>query len=453
MKASILGLIFVDIFLTQVLTGTRANQANERRLFDDLLRGNSVHVVPVNDETGAVTVGLGLRLTGLIGMDTKSGQLDVNAMLQQKWVDESLRWNSSNYGNIKTLAVPLSMLWKPDIILYNGISKEQAFHDDTIVLEYTGRLRWIRSMRMQVRCDLNLAIFPFDNQTCKFKFGSAVHHMHTLNMTYVNDDVSAAFEIEMDESGKDWQLVNHTAGLKVTHYSCCSFQTMVYTMVFERKPLYYIHVYILPAVILSLLIPFQLFLPPESRERLTLGSILIISNIMVIFKLQEVLPMQHVTFPLLGIFYSLNLIWSFLSLLATICVLNVHNRGPRQGKAPDIIRSVFLSCLKPIVCLENDNYHPVISTDCVPMKGFESPGLSTEHDEHRDGKIGSKLEADVEDLNRQLHILTARARSNEVKEEMIGEWRQVSLVLDRVLFFLFVFTIFIYTVVLIYIVF
>ncbi|XP_050390754.1 neuronal acetylcholine receptor subunit alpha-2 isoform X2 [Patella vulgata] len=387
-------------------------------------------------------------------MDVKSGQLDVNAMLQQKWVDGRLRWNSSDYGDIKTLAIPASDLWKPDIILYNGIGEEQAFHDDTILLEHTGKLRWIRSLRMQVRCDLNLATFPFDNQTCKFKFGSSIHHMHTLNMTYVNDDVALAFEIEMDESGKYWMLVNHTAGLKVKHYSCCSYQTMVYTVVLERISIYYIHVYILPAVILALLIPFQLFLPPESRERLTLGSILIIANIMMIFKLQDVLPMQHATLSLLDIFYSLNLIWSFLALLATICVLNVHNRGPRRGKVPDIIRSVFLSCLKPIVCLENDNYYPVISTGCVPMKDFASPsGLSTEHDGHRDGKNGSKLETDVEDLNRQVCLLTARARTNEVKEEMLGEWRQVSLVLDRVLFFLFMFTIFIYTVVLLYIVF
>ncbi|XP_050390757.2 acetylcholine receptor subunit alpha-like 1 isoform X3 [Patella vulgata] len=302
MKSSTLCLLLMDIFLTQVLTGAIANQASKRRLFEDLLfrSGYAVHVIPVNDETGPVTVGLGLRLTGLISMDVKSGQLDVNAMLQQKWVDGRLRWNSSDYGDIKTLAIPASDLWKPDIILYNGIGEEQAFHDDTILLEHTGKLRWIRSLRMQVRCDLNLATFPFDNQTCKFKFGSSIHHMHTLNMTYVNDDVALAFEIEMDESGKYWMLVNHTAGLKVKHYSCCSYQTMVYTVVLERISIYYIHVYILPAVILALLIPFQLFLPPESRERLTLGSILIIANIMMIFKLQDVLPMQHATLSLLG---------------------------------------------------------------------------------------------------------------------------------------------------------
>ncbi|KAK6169464.1 hypothetical protein SNE40_020514 [Patella caerulea] len=409
--------------------------------------------MPVNNDTGSVNVRLGLSMIRIIEMDEFKEQLDVSAILYEEWKDERLAWDPSRYGNIKSLRLPASLVWKPDVVLYNGMGDDRTFNDQQVVIYYNGDIMWIPAMRLQATCRGNLLRFPFDKQTCKFRFGSWTYHGNELNLTYSGGDALAAFDFsQFVVSGNDWKLSDYEAEILVVNYACCPepYQTMVFTMALERKPLYYIHVYVLPAVILSLLIPFQLFLPPESRERLTLGSILIISNIIMIFKLQEIVPMQHVTFPLLGVFYSLNLIWSFLSLLATICVLNVHNRGPRQDRVPDIIRWVFLRSLKRIVCLGNDNYYPLSSADCVSMKGLENPMLSSSTDgqKTKETNNGSKLEADVEDLNRQLHILTARARSNEVKEEMIGEWRQVSLVLDRVLFFFFMLTILIYTVVL-----
>ena len=36
--------------------------------------------------------------------------------------------------------------------------------------------------------------------------------------------------------------------------------------------MYYTHVFILPAVILALLVPFTFILPPDCKERLTLGK-------------------------------------------------------------------------------------------------------------------------------------------------------------------------------------
>ncbi|XP_050390758.2 acetylcholine receptor subunit beta-like 2 isoform X1 [Patella vulgata] len=448
------GILFMDIIVTQVLGDRIVSDANknEAQLYKDLFTNYTNAIMPLKNETGSVTVRLGLSLYSIIEMDEIRERLDVSAVLFELWTDERLEWDPSRYGNIKTLRVPASVVWRPDVVLYNGMGDERTFNDQSVGI-YNGIILWIPAMRLQATCEGNLLRFPFDKQTCKFNFGSWTYHGNELNLTYLGGNALEAYKLsEFVASGNDWKLLEYTADILVLHYPCCSepYHTMVFTVVLERKPMYYIHVYILPAVILSLLIPFQLFLPPESRERLTVGSILIISNIMMIFKLQEILPIQHVTLPLLGIFYSLNLIWSFLSLIATICVLNVHNRGPRRGRVPDIIRWVFLRSLKRIVCLGNDNYYPLSSTDCVSMKGLENPVLSSSTDgqKAKETNNGYKLEADVEDLNRQLHILTARARTNEVKEEMLGEWRQVSLVLDRVLFFLFMLTILIYTVVL-----
>ena len=42
----------------------------------------------------------------------------------QEWTDVNLKWNESEYGNIKDIRMPPNLLWKPDILMYN----RSAYH-------------------------------------------------------------------------------------------------------------------------------------------------------------------------------------------------------------------------------------------------------------------------------------------------------------------------------------
>ena len=37
----------------------------------------------------------------------------------QEWTDNNLRWNESEYGNVKDLRFPPNVIWTPDILMYN----------------------------------------------------------------------------------------------------------------------------------------------------------------------------------------------------------------------------------------------------------------------------------------------------------------------------------------------
>ena len=37
----------------------------------------------------------------------------------QEWNDYNLRWNETEYGNVKDLRITPSKLWKPDVLMYN----------------------------------------------------------------------------------------------------------------------------------------------------------------------------------------------------------------------------------------------------------------------------------------------------------------------------------------------
>ena len=43
----------------------------------------------------------------------------VNVHSFQEWIDKSLAWNESDYDGIQAVRIPPTMIWRPDILMYN----------------------------------------------------------------------------------------------------------------------------------------------------------------------------------------------------------------------------------------------------------------------------------------------------------------------------------------------
>ena len=41
------------------------------------------------------------------------------SIITQEWTDSNMRWNTTEYNNVKDIRVPPARLWKPDILMYN----------------------------------------------------------------------------------------------------------------------------------------------------------------------------------------------------------------------------------------------------------------------------------------------------------------------------------------------
>jgi nicotinic acetylcholine receptor len=72
----------------------------------------------------------------------------------------------------------------------------------------------------------------------------------------------------------EWDVIETTGSKSITFYPCCVefYPDITYNITISRKSSYYSHIYIGPAVVMTLLIPFIFLLPPESREKVTLGK-------------------------------------------------------------------------------------------------------------------------------------------------------------------------------------
>lgn len=51
----------------------------------------------------------------------------------------------------------------------------------------SGQILWVPPAQFSVLCSFDLRHWPFDTQTCSFKFGSWTHHGEEINITLHNN--------------------------------------------------------------------------------------------------------------------------------------------------------------------------------------------------------------------------------------------------------------------------
>ena len=48
-------------------------------------------------------------------------EAEMSVAMLQEWTDSNMRWNTTEYNNVKDIRVPPNNLWKPDILMYNRL--------------------------------------------------------------------------------------------------------------------------------------------------------------------------------------------------------------------------------------------------------------------------------------------------------------------------------------------
>lgn len=142
------------------------------------------------------------------------------------------------------------------------------------IVFHTGAVFYSPKMRLRAPCNLDLTKFPFDEQICKLTFGSWTYDNSNINLTHFAHGVNG-LDIEDLRFNSEWKLTESLATRtdKQFEYASNKFPLIEYSFRLQRNPTYYRHVFILPAVLLAILVPFQFLLPPDSKERMTLGEL------------------------------------------------------------------------------------------------------------------------------------------------------------------------------------
>ena len=83
---------------------------------------------------------------------------------------------------------------------------EREQHREYVAVFSDGTVKWIPSSIYKSSCQVDMSQFPFDTQTCFFKFGSWTYDGLKLNLTFLNNNRSIDFGEFVPSS--EWNIID-----------------------------------------------------------------------------------------------------------------------------------------------------------------------------------------------------------------------------------------------------
>ncbi|XP_049830731.1 neuronal acetylcholine receptor subunit alpha-7-like isoform X11 [Schistocerca gregaria] len=289
---------------------------HEKRLLHTLLDHYNVLERPVANESDPLQLSFGLTLMQIIDVDEKNQLLITNIWLKLEWNDVNLRWNSSEFGGVKDLRIPPHRIWKPDVLMYN--SADEGFdgtYPTNVVVRNNGSCLYVPPGIFKSTCKIDITWFPFDDQRCEMKFGSWTYDGFQLDLQ-LQDDTGG--DISSFITNGEWDLLGVPGKRNEIYYNCCPepYIDITFIIIIRRRTLYYFFNLIVPCVLIASMAVLGFTLPPDSGEKLSLGT-----------------------------YFNCIMFMVASSVVSTILILNYHHRNADTHEMSPWIKTIFLHWL------------------------------------------------------------------------------------------------------------
>ncbi|XP_062874780.1 beta-klotho [Trichomycterus rosablanca] len=323
----------VSVYRELVLRLADAAQGRyAQQLLNDLIENYSNALRPVEDTDKTLNVTLQVTLSQIKDMDERNQVLIAYLWIRQTWYDAYLKWDKDKYDGLEVIRIPSSLVWRPDVVLYNKADDDLPSPLDTnVVLRYTGEITWDAPAITKSSCVVDVSYFPFDRQQCNLTFGSWTYNGNQVDITMAmaSGDLSDLVE------NVEWECDGMPATRNVIMYGCCSdpYPDITYTLLLRRRSSFYIFNLLLPCFLISFLAPLGFFLPADSGEKVSLGvTVLLALTVFQLVVAESMPPSESV--PLIGKYYIATMTMITASTSLTIFIMNIHFCGPEAKPVP-----------------------------------------------------------------------------------------------------------------------
>ena len=276
-------------------------------------------------EGKAVDVRVQTYFIELIDFDSQHQVLNVALWLEMIWQDNRLKWddkdpNDPGYG-INALTVEPGTIWKPDMVLYTGITQD-GFRIDTqeqvkAIITSDGKISWTPLLYHQVSCPMHSKYFPFDVQICYLKWSSWSSDKNQLDLRLNNNssDVNINYQLEnvIFTMTKSLQHIN-----EITYASGRTYQDVKMIMYFKRNYTGFMLTIILNSLLLCFICLVSFLIPISTGERLSLSLSVVIAITVYQIIAAEMLPIGTDTIPTLSIFLFCQCLLVYFSVFVTM---------------------------------------------------------------------------------------------------------------------------------------
>lgn len=235
---------------------------NETLLLDNLFKAYNRNTRPVTISNETVEIMLRFQLVSIQELSTTAQQINIVGWIDCHWYDKRLRWNQSEF-DIESLVLPPSLVWLPSLLLLNTISVS-LYNSDwkalyEVLLFHDGRIYWVPAGSFQVYCDMDLRYFPFDEQTCDFRFGNFMYTNQQIDLQILSsaDD----YILKYYSPNAEWNIVNASFNREIIN---SQFPVITLKLHVQRKTLFYVVNIVVVTLFLAVLLLSVFQLPVES---------------------------------------------------------------------------------------------------------------------------------------------------------------------------------------------
>uniref|UniRef100_A0A8C6TTN5 Cholinergic receptor, nicotinic, gamma n=1 Tax=Neogobius melanostomus TaxID=47308 RepID=A0A8C6TTN5_9GOBI len=436
----------------------------EGALYQDLMKDYNKNVRPYERSGDVTKVHIKMTLTNLISLNEKEEALTTSVWIEMQWCDYRLRWDqpprSSLYGNITApLRMPSKSIWLPDIILENNVDGqfEVALYCNALVSP-DGCVYWLPPAIYRSACTITVNYFPFDWQNCTMVFRSQTYTANEIEIVLKEEDDYTLEWVDIDpqaftENG-EWAIKHRPAKKLINpQYSKDDFeyQEVVFFLIIQRKPLFYIINIISPCVLFSSLGLLVFYLPAKAGgQKCFMSIVTLLGQTVFLFLIANKVPETSKAVPLIGKYLMFVMSVTTMVVVNCVIVLNVSLRTPNTHKMTDKVRKVRLNDAYLPHCRRRSSMALITKAEEYVLRTSRSE-LMFKRLKERNGLIKSvmdKLRGTAEQLTASLanasvelkqcvssckHIAETAKQHNIFQSEN-EEWFLVARVIDRVCF-------------------
>ncbi|XP_046560455.1 acetylcholine-binding protein-like [Haliotis rubra] len=184
--------------------------------------------IPMTSSNQPVNVSIGMSLIHLTSLNSKSGDAELEVWMNFGWTDTRLSWDPTTFNDTTVIRLPASRIWNPDVLLFKGHTSSP---ETLTQVDNRGGVMYMPPTTLKTWC--YVGNYTSDGSvTCRLKYGSWAYDVSVLNVVESSNEVDLS---NYDSDGTEWELTEQKVERKVTHYACCSYTDVVFSLTFKEK--------------------------------------------------------------------------------------------------------------------------------------------------------------------------------------------------------------------------
>lgn len=156
---------------------------------------------------------------------------------------------------------------------------------------------------------MDVRYFPFDVQNCSMNFASWTFDAYRVDIRNNAHDGDLSNYVNSSE----FEVVEFSFKRHVVVFTCCPepYVFLTYTLVIQRKPLFYLFNMVMPCILITLVALLGFYMPNDSGEKISMGITTLLSMTVFLMIVAEELPPVSDIVPLIGEIFLISLLFLF----------------------------------------------------------------------------------------------------------------------------------------------